>query len=173
MKTLKILSFLFIVAFLISSCENETKFKDFQPIGSKQLTKFPDKLQGIYLNIDDSSMVEISENAVKVISTNDGEFLKNGEKIINLGSNQFLTKWKKYYFLNIKNDGGNWDIFQLEKRRNELTISVVKDELVLKKIATNITKDGNKSVIDFNKKQFTNFVKSKGFTQHMILLKKQ
>lgn len=63
MKRLEIV-IVIIIIFTLSSCEPPVTFTEPQPSSSKSLLKFPERLQGNYKNLSDSSLLSINEKSI-------------------------------------------------------------------------------------------------------------
>lgn len=97
MKPLKFIATIIILTSLLACNPEPTViFSEPQPTGTNNLSKFPNRLQGQYLSLADSSVLEISDKLIQRIydfdfkihpSQLDSDSRLSGDTIINLTSN--------------------------------------------------------------------------------------
>ena len=96
MKKIKIIlaAVILTIAF---ACETRVTFNEPQPANTANLLKFPKKLQGQYLSIEDHSMLSIDDNLIQRIydfegkihpTELDGAFLLSGDTLIDITTNE-------------------------------------------------------------------------------------
>ena len=73
MKKIKIISVFLILTNLFACSTNEppVTFNEPQPAETRNLSKFPNKLQGNYLSLNDNSLLMISDNLIQRVTTFD------------------------------------------------------------------------------------------------------
>lgn len=111
---------LFLVAlFVFTACEGvaSVSFKNAQPYDVSEMNDFPKKMQGTYQNQTDSSSLVIDEYTVTVIDGNYEDVIFDLQK-----ENYILKHAMGYYFLNIPNGQGNWNVQCLGKTGKHLTL---------------------------------------------------
>ena len=96
MKLLKLL-FLFIILTSLFACEPPVTFIEPQPVDTDNLSKFPKRLQGQYVCLEDNSTLEISDKLIQRIYDYDYKVHPNqldstsrisGDTIIDLNTNE-------------------------------------------------------------------------------------
>ena len=104
-----------VLLFFLAAC-TEVYFTESQPAGKKALKQIPDDFHGFYLDPDSNDTIQI--NAASFEISNDEGYLSDSIE---------LKKWKKYYFLNIKEDQhGYWDVYLIRFADNKtLEVSMI------------------------------------------------
>lgn len=96
MKQIKIISAFLILTGLFA-CEPSVTFNEPQPTGTNNINKFPDRLNGQYLSVADSSTLLIDDKIIQRIYDYDYKFHPNeldstskivGDKVIDLETNE-------------------------------------------------------------------------------------
>lgn len=124
MKRLFFIILIFNAAVLLSSCI-EVKFRETQPTGISSLTSFPSELRGTYQN-QDGDTLEIGITNVNLLNRKskcDRLFEQDS-----LSNTVQLTKWKKYFFVNLTEDS-LWTVCVMKKLNNgDLIVSLIDAE---------------------------------------------
>ncbi len=123
----KLLIFILLTSFL--ACEPPIAFSEPQPINKNNLAKFPNRIQGLYLSIKDSSTLSIEKNLIRRIYDYNYKIHPNqldstsrivDNKIINLENNQQIP---------IKRIG---DSLLVNLHYNDTLFTLTKDNVVRK-----------------------------------------
>ena len=206
---------IFILVFLtcLSSCEPRVTFTLPQPADVNNLSKFPKRLQGKYLNPIDNSMLSIDDKIIQRIFDYDYKFHMNeldstqqlsGDTIIDLKTNEkikikrdadtlithihridtvfkidydnVVRKFKGYYFLNKRYDKESWEVKKIQLTKGQLLLSTISTENNIKNLIQ-ITESPEDTVSPYKfaptKKQFKEFVKTEGFSDIEIFVKRK
>jgi hypothetical protein len=212
MKRIKIIATIIILTSLVA-CAPPVTFNEPQPTNTNNLTEFPNRLQGQYLCIADSSILIIDAKTIQRIydfdfkihpSQIDSNSRLSGDTIINLTTNTkeivqragdslvthinyidtlfqidydnvvrkfkgfyFLNKRQGFYFLSKRLDKDSWEVKKIELSKGQLIVSSISSTEDIENLKA-ITESTQDTVAPYNfaatKKQFKEFVKSKGFT---------
>ena len=212
MKRIKIITTIIILNSLVA-CAPPVTFNEPQPTNTNNLTEFPNRLQGQYLCIADSSILIIDAKTIQRIydfdfkihpSQIDSNSRLSGDTIINLTTNTkeivqragdslvthinyidtlfqidydnvvrkfkgfyFLNKRQGFYFLSKRLDKDSWEVKKIELSKGQLIVSSISSTEDIENLKA-ITESTQDTVAPYNfaatKKQFKEFVKSKGFT---------
>ena len=145
----------------LTSCV-EVLFEQAQPAGVKAKRQFPTSLRGMYITDEKDTML-IAQYEIKEMSGKQ-------EPDMILSSDLVLKKYKKYYYLNLRNEDGLWEVGVISVGKDgNLNISYIdgskKEKLQrLKQLVktTTILNDEEKEdyyVIDPSKKELMKLLK--------------
>jgi len=109
---MKQLLFFLVLVFLAASCV-DVKFEQAQPAGKNALKKFPKKLQGIYTDGDNDTLLTINEFSYEY----EDEIISLSTDT-DLSESNILKKFGRYYLLNIEEDD-LWMCFAAELQKKE------------------------------------------------------
>jgi len=89
----------------LASCAN-IKYENPQPAGQPNLTEFPKKLLGLYVD------VEKGDTVVTIFSDGFSLNMNNNDVKIPLSEKTILRKYKSFYFLNLKQESDSlWTVY--------------------------------------------------------------
>lgn len=130
---------LLVLLFFSISCTN-VYFENPQPAGQEDLSAFPKKLTGTYVDIEkgDTVVVIYSDGFTMDMSDNDVK--------IPLGEKAVLRKYRSYYFLSLKQEDSNlWAVYIVKpaKKKSLEIYDFPTDEQGLSKLGaiTNVKKE--------------------------------
>ena len=105
MKRLEIIIVIIIIVTL-SSCEAPITFTEPQPSNTKSLSKFPNRIQGNYKNLSDSSLLSINEKSiVRIYDFDMKQSLKDLDSTVVIsGDSAIDTKTNERTFIKIVGD---------------------------------------------------------------------
>jgi len=114
----KIIILFFLLLFL-SSCASDVVFEESQPQGIRLKKKIPKKLRGLYQNLEDETdIIEIRKKLV----LNYEEGLENKpDTLLDITDTSSISKYKEYYYLNIKLEVEKWLVAPVKLKNDTLT----------------------------------------------------
>ena len=179
MIRIQLLVTLFSLVFLLS-CKPMVTFDQAQPVSSKNLDKFPKRIQGQFFNPMDSSRLDISEEMIVrsyelIDSIQDPPLQAYSDTTFLLSEEHLLRKMRGHYFLNryIKDTG--WEVQKLNIKKGVLSISNISVEDELKSLIE-LTESPMDTVpplsLSATRRQFRAFVKDSGFTSTQVFIKR-
>ncbi|HSN48783.1 MAG TPA: hypothetical protein VLR29_08485 [Flavobacterium sp.] len=127
-----------------------------------------DSLGSIYKLAGDT-LIDIKDGTKEKVMVNGDTVIQHAnwtDTLFNLSAGNMLKKFRGYYFLNILHSEGAWEVKKLSLKNGMLTIGDIsgKEDIEKLKAISETAADSVSTHFTLTRKQFKQFVKSKGFS---------